>query len=391
MSALGYKTTQETLVGWRCWRVLPFQRLDGSRTFRLCAVGTRGTPKLWEPRQAMVAACSAYDSNHEAPWPDHECGVWAVKRSENAHRRMVAWMQTQGGDPVGWATGQVSLWGRVIEHEGGWRAQYAYPYAITLEGGDETLARTLRREYAIDVTWAGTELYEKALAKRAKREETRRITDEQARAELDQIRSELKDLTKRLETPAPRYRAPKPTWRHLPYLRNDDVYVDGLKKALAESKDGAVRARDVAEVVAEGDPKLPLLPSAANGAGAELHNLAVAGRVVQLRRGGAATGASLWTLPGQKLSKRLDGWAPSRGKYADFDEEILTGFIKAIEANDPPIMARHVAAYLNGGGPADLGLTVRVSHGLGRLALGGRLTQHETRPIETWSPLGTGA
>lgn len=52
-------TTKEAVTGWRIWRVLPFERLDGRRAMRLCAVGTYGVPKLWEPRRATVAVCSS--------------------------------------------------------------------------------------------------------------------------------------------------------------------------------------------------------------------------------------------------------------------------------------------------------------------------------------------
>jgi hypothetical protein len=47
----------------------------------------------------------------------------------------------------------VSLWGRVLARENGFRAQYAYPYELFLIGGQDELARELRRLYAVDV-WA---------------------------------------------------------------------------------------------------------------------------------------------------------------------------------------------------------------------------------------------
>jgi hypothetical protein len=42
------------------------------------------------------------------------------------------------------------LWGRVVEHELGWRAQYAYPYALTVHGPPE-VARAIRALYAVEV------------------------------------------------------------------------------------------------------------------------------------------------------------------------------------------------------------------------------------------------
>jgi hypothetical protein len=39
----------------------------------------------------------------------------------------------------------------VIENVGGWRAQYAYPYALELIGGNEAAVAGLRRRYLVDV------------------------------------------------------------------------------------------------------------------------------------------------------------------------------------------------------------------------------------------------
>lgn len=206
MTALGYAMGSEALQGWRIWRVLPFERLDGTRTVRLCAVGTYGIPKLWEPRRPIVAVCSSFTSGHEAPWVEHECGIWALKRQEDARRWMDSWMQTQG-DPLGWACGQVSLWGRVIEHEQGWRAQYAYPYAITVESLDAGLAAAIRTEYAVDVDWNGADLYEAALTKRKANEAAEEKKRAAARAETKRLQRETDAAIARLGEIETRLRA----------------------------------------------------------------------------------------------------------------------------------------------------------------------------------------
>src|SRR3990167_9298256 len=49
--------------------------------------------------------------------------------------------------------GQVALWGKIIEHERGWRAGAAYPrhlYALT---DDPMVAETLRERYGVPVEW----------------------------------------------------------------------------------------------------------------------------------------------------------------------------------------------------------------------------------------------
>jgi hypothetical protein len=97
-----------------------------------------------------------------APVQGHECGIYAFRTRELAEdllRRYTGVRQHYGrryqelpplrqGSPI--ALGSVSLWGRVVARENGFRAQYAYPYELFLIGGDEATASELRRLYAID-------------------------------------------------------------------------------------------------------------------------------------------------------------------------------------------------------------------------------------------------
>jgi hypothetical protein len=74
----------------------------------------------WTPGSAFEAVCAQtrlHGFKHQAPKADCTCGVYAARNEEELFR-------------IGFdfcILGQVWLWGRVIEHEGGWRAQYAYP------------------------------------------------------------------------------------------------------------------------------------------------------------------------------------------------------------------------------------------------------------------------
>lgn len=51
----------------------------------------------------------------------------------------------------GLAVGQVALWGRVIEFERGWRAQFAYPTHPYAPSDDALLAHVLRERYGVPV------------------------------------------------------------------------------------------------------------------------------------------------------------------------------------------------------------------------------------------------
>jgi len=48
--------------------------------------------------------------------------------------------------------GTVALWGAVIEHEGGWTAEKAYP--LEIHSANAELAASLRRSYGCETTWA---------------------------------------------------------------------------------------------------------------------------------------------------------------------------------------------------------------------------------------------
>ena len=105
------------IVGHRVWR------WDTTGLKSLC-----GEP--WPPGKPLAAGCryassgrlagraEAMDDAHEAPQAGCTCGVYAARSL--AHLRAAGY--TQYG-----IHGEVFLWGTVVEHALGWRAQFAYP------------------------------------------------------------------------------------------------------------------------------------------------------------------------------------------------------------------------------------------------------------------------
>jgi hypothetical protein len=145
----------EPILGWRLWHV----RLHGGG-YRLESFTRHHVS--WPARRRLEAACSAHGD--EAPSSGHECGIYAFKSRDLAEellRRYIGVRQCYGreqefppprrGRPI--ALGSVSLWGRILERERGYRAQYAYPYELFLLNADDGIAHDLRRLYAVDV-WA---------------------------------------------------------------------------------------------------------------------------------------------------------------------------------------------------------------------------------------------
>ena len=119
----------EPVLGWRWWR------------WEL-ATKTLRPWFFWEdeaawPRHASgVAKCLAAQvlRQHEHPTTECTCGFWAFRTEEQVHeytdgKRIVL----LGLVPV---YGQVSLWGKVVEHEDGWRASKAYPYSVIVPEGE---------------------------------------------------------------------------------------------------------------------------------------------------------------------------------------------------------------------------------------------------------------
>jgi len=90
----------------------------------------------WHPGQSLAARCrastvvgpiagrtEAVHDAHEPPQTNCTCGVYAVKTLHH--------FRSAGYERYG-IHGEVYLWGTVVEHELGWRAQFAYPKTLFL-------------------------------------------------------------------------------------------------------------------------------------------------------------------------------------------------------------------------------------------------------------------
>ena len=108
----------------------------GCRVWRWDAAGLRSlNGKPWLPGTPFSAACELAMSRtlvpgaeqqhaeHEAPQLRCTCGVYAARSIQ--HLRTFGYMRFG-------IYGEVWLWGTVVEHEQGWRAQHAYPKNLVL-------------------------------------------------------------------------------------------------------------------------------------------------------------------------------------------------------------------------------------------------------------------
>ena len=138
MSAPDYA---DALTGWRVWCVV--------RHGAELRLGSVIQDDLWPADAPFVARCRAHEPPanrllirdphaHDVPAAACTCGIYATREPAGA------WTYLRGRDEPGTVArviGRVMLWGRVVEHEDGWRAECAYP--LDVYTGDRELRRRL--------------------------------------------------------------------------------------------------------------------------------------------------------------------------------------------------------------------------------------------------------
>lgn len=122
------------ILGWRCWRLI--------ETPGRVLLAALNNGAVYPPGEPMSGA---------GVGPGTGAGVYAYKTRERATEHLMSWSGATvqaavirpsvntvaattafGGfaGPETFVFGQVALWGRVIEHEDGYRAEWGYPYRL---------------------------------------------------------------------------------------------------------------------------------------------------------------------------------------------------------------------------------------------------------------------
>lgn len=175
------------IEAWRVWKVVspPSVELDRARLKQMAAVFEAGEnpfvglleprltgvghPVRWETA-TLTAHCQCdknafnkatsqlryadrvmFEGMHEAPQPECDCGVWAVKTEEQM-LGVLARYSRQKAVAQTFAYGRVQMWGRVFEHNLGYRSQYARPVELTVITRDDDLVADLAAFYGCPVT-----------------------------------------------------------------------------------------------------------------------------------------------------------------------------------------------------------------------------------------------
>jgi hypothetical protein len=112
---LEVEQSAEPIIAWRTWQLSG--RRDGSN-LRLRPVAGHARP--WAPQKPTEAVCRLARM-HVAPNVDCTCGLHATHDPDPLRRTK---------SPA--VLGRVALWGRIVEHELGFRAQFGYPQRLGL-------------------------------------------------------------------------------------------------------------------------------------------------------------------------------------------------------------------------------------------------------------------
>lgn len=130
----------EAITAWRVWDVFPNGLLAG-----------QASKEPWPPYAPMRAVCAGINTQGGArdhlskdgrllpsPVLNCDCGIHALQTEAQALARVLGedgglptWPLYGHGSKMVWGT--VKLWGRIIIHESGYRAEYAYPGELRCE------------------------------------------------------------------------------------------------------------------------------------------------------------------------------------------------------------------------------------------------------------------
>ena len=133
---------REPIVGWRRWNFMYPHFL-----------ANLGNDTIYVPREKIEARCGQEDhSEQQAPHLPCTCGIYAYKEKP----RLLGEIRVTYGRPLAppvsglrLVYGEINLWGKVIEHEDGYRAQYGYPKRLWCTPAIEPLAGWIGYVYGV--------------------------------------------------------------------------------------------------------------------------------------------------------------------------------------------------------------------------------------------------
>ncbi|MEW6163267.1 MAG: hypothetical protein AB1606_08175 [Nitrospirota bacterium] len=118
------------ITGWRFWRIFG----NKSKTADPLWLGSIVRSQLWPPKERLEAECGESGSSHTGSLKVYcKWGISAYKSFQYAledfNERVAKARQRLGFEP-GTVLGKVKLWGKIHQHQYGYRAQFAYPFSL---------------------------------------------------------------------------------------------------------------------------------------------------------------------------------------------------------------------------------------------------------------------
>jgi hypothetical protein len=141
---------REPIVGWRQWNFMHPHFL-----------ANLGNDTIYVPREKIEAHCEQYStigtsvlpkdhSEQQAPHLTCTCGIYAYKEKPRLLREIRNKMTIPAiYSGLRLVYGEINLWGKVIEHEDGYRAQFGYPKRLWCTPAIEPLAGWIGYVYGV--------------------------------------------------------------------------------------------------------------------------------------------------------------------------------------------------------------------------------------------------
>jgi len=135
---------REPIVGWRQWNFMYPHFL-----------ANLGNDTIYVPREKIEARCEQYStsgtlvlrkdhSEQQAPHLTCMCGIYAYKEKPRLLHEI-----KNSCSGLRLVYGEINLWGKVIEHEDGYRAQFGYPKRLWCTPAIEPLAGWIGYVYGV--------------------------------------------------------------------------------------------------------------------------------------------------------------------------------------------------------------------------------------------------
>jgi hypothetical protein len=144
--------SRELIVGWRQWNFMYPHFL-----------ANLGNDTIYVPREKIEARCEQYStigtlvdrkdhSEQPAPHLPCTCGIYAYKEKPRLLREIkniYSGLRLVANNRYVPIYGEINLWGKVIEHEDGYRAQFGYPKRLWCTPAIEPLAGWIGYVYGV--------------------------------------------------------------------------------------------------------------------------------------------------------------------------------------------------------------------------------------------------